>query len=435
LDQETTYKWIQERLRELNSGTLSESDRLRLVSIAKDDPFVADALEGFHANPEVDHNDSLDKLTRQIKFTRRERRRWFMPNLTVTAIAASFLVILATYGVIVQVQKKNEEAVFVFVAPDTLSTSDTILNDIVMESEPVEETKRILKDTPSESTSRKETSQSSPVTSSVAKTTEAVPTPPAVESDENVVTGGATYGNAQPGAAVPSPSSMDDSKSLAADRAMKSQSEMAGKKRDEGYYANQMDPDVMRSRVTGRVIEAVSGDPLMYAKLSVSYTNQLFYTDAQGYFELYLPEEEAVVNVTYTKLVDSTFIIKQGDENIEVALNEGTTIGTMQNQEAVSKGPVTSLTNPAIESYFYIHRYITSNATLELTPDPSSARRKVIVEFKVKKDGRPSDMTVIESSRDKTYDGEALRLIKESPDWVCPGEQYPCMRRYTFYFR
>lgn len=435
MDQETTYKWIQERLRELNSGTLSEADRQRLVTIAENDPFVADALEGFHANPEINHNDSLDRITRQIKYTKRERRKWFMPNMAVTAIAASFLVILATYGVIVQVQKLNEEAVFVSVTPDTLSTSDTVVNDIVMESEPAEETKAVLKDTPVESPARMESSESSPVASSAAKAKEAAPTPPIVESDEDVAARSETYGTAQPGAAASSPSSMDDGKSLAADRAMKSQSTMSGKKQDEGYFANQMDPDMMRSRVTGRVVEAVSGDPLIYAKLSVSYTNQLFYTNAQGQFELFIPEEEAVLNVTYTGLVDSTFIVKQGEENIEVALNEGAIIESAMNKETTNKGPVNSLSNPAIESYLNSNRYITTNSTLQLTPDPSSARRKVIVEFKIKKDGRPSDITVIESSRDKTYDGEATRLIKEGPEWVCPGEQNSCTRRYTFYFR
>lgn len=435
MDQETTYKWIQERLRELNSGTLSEADRQRLVTIAKDDPFVADALEGFHTYPDIDHNESLDKLTRQIKYTRRERRRWFMPNLTVTAIAASFLVILATYGVIVQVQKKNEEAVFVFVEPDTLGTGDTVVNDIVMESEPAAEPSSAVKSTPTETPVTKQNRESLSAASSAKKTIETAPTPPAIESKEDIVTESETYGTTQPGSVAAAPTTMDDAKTLSADRSMKSESAMSGKKRDEGFYANQMDPDMMRSRVTGRVIEAVSGDPLIYAKLSVSYTNQLFFTDAQGYFELFIPEEEAVINVTYTELVDTTFVIKQGDENIEVALNEGEMISPIVQQQTNNKGPVVSSKDPAVESYFNIHRYITTNSTLTLSTDPSSARRKVVLEFKVKKDGRPSEINVLESSRDKTYDGEAIRLIKEGPDWVCPEGVYPCARRYTFYFR
>jgi len=71
LDQELTYKWIQERLRELHSGTLSEQDRLRLVEIAKDDPFVSDALEGFHAHPDEAHAEHLDAIAAKIKQTKR----------------------------------------------------------------------------------------------------------------------------------------------------------------------------------------------------------------------------------------------------------------------------------------------------------------------------------------------------------------------------
>ena len=127
MDQELTYKWIQERLRELNSGTLSEQDRLRLVEIAKHDPFVSDALEGFHAHPDEEHAQHLQAITAKIKQPKRERRRWLIPNLTVTAIAASILLIVATYAVITRIEHKTDETLFVFFSLALLIIITTIL--------------------------------------------------------------------------------------------------------------------------------------------------------------------------------------------------------------------------------------------------------------------------------------------------------------------
>jgi hypothetical protein len=67
LDQERTYKWIQDRLRELNAGTITDADFRQLESMAKDDPFVADALEGYQVHAQTDHASYLDSLTTRIK--------------------------------------------------------------------------------------------------------------------------------------------------------------------------------------------------------------------------------------------------------------------------------------------------------------------------------------------------------------------------------
>ncbi len=441
MDQETTYKWIQERLRELNSGTLSEADRQRLVAIAKEDPFVADALEGFHATPEIDHTISLDKLAQRIQPTRRERRRWLIPNLTVTAIAASFLVILATYGVITQVQKKNEESVLVMVAPDSTFMTDTVVNDLAMESEDDVSTQEI-KSIPSEPAAKTAVRESAPVASSTRNETKVQPGSEQSESGPSDATSTEPIKSIKPSSIPAAPPSLDDQIMMTEDKSIQTQPVLAGAaskessraKRDEGYYANQMDPDVMRSRVTGSVVDVLTGVPIAPAKLLVSYSNQLFFADAQGQFELSIPETEAVIQVTSPGYTDSTFIVKQGEGNILVGLNVAAK-ELLNAPLAKTKGPVYTIKNPAIESFLNIHQYITSSSTLQLTTDPSSARRKVTVEFRVNNEGRPKNISVLESSRDKTYDGEAIRLIESGPEWVCPDGEYPCMRQYTFYFR
>jgi hypothetical protein len=442
LDQELTYKWIQERLRELHSGTLSEQDKLRLVEIAKDDPFVSDALEGFHAHPDEAHAEHLEAIVAKIKQQKRERRRWLIPNLTVTAIAASILMIVATYAVMTRMQKNTDETLFVFVAPDSLAQHDSLAGGMVMESapQPVDEVNEKM-DAP-ETTAPTVADQKSIVSKTESKQLKGQP---ALKKDAAAATDIAisepTAPSAQPSALPAAKESAttvyaDDKIEVAdEDIPVQSKTEMARANRDEGFYANQMDPALMQSRVIGRVADAGSGAPIMSARLAVDYSNQLFYTDIEGSFELHLPQPEAVLQVTYPGYADTALIIRPSEENLLVAMKPGNILSSNVITGAKTKGPVPSgMLNP-VTSFHTFYNYIVAASSLKLTSEASSARRKVTIEFTVRKDGRPKDIKVIESSRDKTYDDEAKRLLESGPDWVCLEGEYPCTRSYTFYFR
>jgi CarboxypepD_reg-like domain len=444
LDQELTYKWIQERLRDLHSGRLTEQDKARLQEIARQDPFVADALEGFNAHPDIEHATHLERLTAKINLQKRPRRRWLIPNLTVTAIAASVMLIIATYAVITRIHPDAEESRMVILTPDSLITGDTSIHDAVVWNDKVEDSSKKVESSSEKVEVKREVEK---VESEKLKDEDIAASEPAVS-----VTGAVKYDDDQikeakdmvtvPPAGAIEPkdvaTSMPAVESQPSTTKLSEASDVRAK-RDEGYYANQMDPGLMAKRVTGRVVDAQTGEPLINAKLTVSYSNQNFYTGMEGYFELFIPEPEAVLHVTFTGLVDSTLIIRQGEENILIGLNVGAMIPPMiiidMGPGTKNLGPVPPTKNPAIEAFLNFSRYITSSSFLQLSTEPSSARRKVTLEFKVKKDGIPGDIKIMESSRDKTYDEEAVRLIKNGPAWVCPGGEYPCVRSYTIYFQ
>ncbi|HSF88873.1 MAG TPA: carboxypeptidase-like regulatory domain-containing protein [Saprospiraceae bacterium] len=442
MDQELTYKWIQERLRELHSGTLSERDRLRLVEIAKEDPFVSDALEGFHAHPDEAHAEHLEAIAAKIKQTKRERRRWLMPNLTVTAIAASILLIVATYAVITRMEKSADETLFVFVEPDSLARHDSLAGGMAMETTTpaAEEAIRKMdgKETATPSTV-KDQSVSSQTESKHAKVQPA-PGVDAMAKTETPITESAppsAQTSALPAAKESAKTVYTDDELKAADEdiADQSQTETARAQRDEGYYANQMNPALMQSRVIGHVTDAQSGAPIMSAKLAVDYSNQLFYTNIEGGFELHIPQPEALLQVTYPGYADTSLVIRPSEENLVVEMKPGNILSSNVTAGAKTKGPVPSGTLNPVTSFHTFYNYIAAASSLQLTSEASSARRKVTIEFTVRKDGRPKDIRVKESSRDKTYDDEAKRLLESGPDWVCLGGEYPCTRSYTFYFR
>jgi hypothetical protein len=114
-------KWIQDRLRELNAGTIGAADFHQLETLAKEDPFVADALEGYQLHPDHDHSEYLDTLTQKIKPFKRERRRWLIPNLTVTAVAASLMLIVGFYAVMTRMSEKQDEGLATSASEHTLS--------------------------------------------------------------------------------------------------------------------------------------------------------------------------------------------------------------------------------------------------------------------------------------------------------------------------
>ncbi len=123
MDQELTYKWIQDRLQDLHSGRLSVPDKARLEEAARVDPFVADALEGFASHPDTDHEAYLAHITTRIHHEHRPRRRWLLPNMTVTAVAASVMLIIAAYAVISRIQPAGEESRLVVLEPDSIAGS------------------------------------------------------------------------------------------------------------------------------------------------------------------------------------------------------------------------------------------------------------------------------------------------------------------------
>lgn len=100
--------WVQDRLRELSKGQLSESNRNRLQELATNDPFIADALEGYESTSDADHSLILDRLHDRIHKTKRARRRWLIPNMTITVIAALVLVLIGAWVVIKWTHQTDE---------------------------------------------------------------------------------------------------------------------------------------------------------------------------------------------------------------------------------------------------------------------------------------------------------------------------------------
>jgi TonB family protein len=435
LDQEKTYKWIQDRLRELNAGTINDADFRQLESIAKDDPFVADALEGYQVHAQTDHATYLESLTTKINSQKRERRRWLIPNLTVTAVAASLMIIVGLYAVITRMDK-NESPNLAAATEHELSIGkpgDTLglyspgesANENKEPDPPIasaQESPSALPTTPSSRDSHSKNQSSNPIESKQSNS---------VKSSEDLADGKIITESAPSGHV---------SATMKEEERVMTPTEKAGDK-DMAYYANQMDPTIMAQRVTGRVISQ-NGEPLIGANLLVQGTNLGTVSQSDGKFELYLPKGDTPVDVVYGGYVDQEINLKPGDEDVEIrldALSSPISTSVMagaasKNKRADNASPKMSTVDIQADDNLLFVDYLKTNSKYPLAENLNIPAKTVLLEFIVNTDGHPSQVKVIESSHDKALDDEAVRLIRKGPDWECKVA-YPCKVNYRIYFR
>jgi len=441
LDQETTYKWIQDRLRDLHSGTLSEADRARLEQIAVNDPFVKDALEGYKAHSDHDHSVLLNVLSNRIRQKRVGRHVKLVPlsrGMVFQAVAASLVLILATWSVIYYIGKEEKSILVSLpeaVPPDLtdeslLQNQDTSYEDVAMEEKTV--TDELNAEPPGlranaqarmeaqEQAKAKDETKAKAQAEAEAKAKESIATDVTVKESD-----GYTFDNPKPATAIYSKPAAPTNAEVLSSKPAEAGADLAvesSAKRDEGYYANQMSPEMMAQRVTGQVILSY-GEPVIGALVTIPNTNLVTTTDDYGRFELYLPEPKSQVSVSYNGMFDTTVTVKQGQEDIIVMLQDA--------QPRIT--PI--ITGSQLRSSEEMFNYMDKNSTLPLQKIYEQGGKKVTVEFNININGRAENLSVVEAPDEKKYEKEAVRLIKEQPYWVCDNGSPPCKMKYTIYFK
>jgi ribosomal protein L35AE/L33A len=190
---------------------------------------------------------------------------------------------------------------------------------------------------------------------------------------------------------------------------------------------------------TGNVVDQSNGQPIQGAVVKLAGSKNVTATDAKGYF--YLPadsnakdkdllinaigfKEAPVVGIQDPNAIKSAL---SGNKSLnEIALITGSngqkkenipapkiTLRAEQNLDGKATGEITK---PVPVSTINYTQYLENNNRLY---NPKGPEQFVILSFKVKKNGRPSNIAVIKSLNKKA-DAEAVRLIRVGPDWVLP---------------
>lgn len=190
---------------------------------------------------------------------------------------------------------------------------------------------------------------------------------------------------------------------------------------------------------SGNVVNQSNGQPIQGAVVKLAGSKNVTATDAKGYF--YLPadsnakDKDLLINAIGFK--EAPVIGLQDPNAIKNALTGNRTLNEIalitgsngQKKENIPAPKITlraeqnldgkaaeEITKPVPVSTINYTQYLESNNKLY---NPKGPEQFVILSFKVKKNGRPTNIAVIKSLNKKA-DAEAMRLIQSGPDWVLP---------------
>lgn len=190
---------------------------------------------------------------------------------------------------------------------------------------------------------------------------------------------------------------------------------------------------------SGNVFNESNGKPVQGAVVKLSGSNKVTATDANGYFALPVDsnskDKDLVINAVgfrerpITAVTDPNAIrsAMSGDKSLnEIAIIVGSNGRKKENipapkimlraEQNLDGKSINEITKPVPVSTINYNQYLENNNKLYNTKDPEQF---VILSFKVKKNGRPTNIKVIKSLNSKA-DAEAKRLVQSGPDWVLP---------------
>lgn len=182
-------------------------------------------------------------------------------------------------------------------------------------------------------------------------------------------------------------------------------------------------------KVRGKVTDP-SGEPLVGATVRVKGTNQGTISDENGDFTLKTDgnRELSVDYIGYESVIlpaDTTKDLLIAMNVDDATLDEVVVVGYGSQPKSSVTGAIMSLKmsgtpQPSIGRKAF-RRYLKENLVHPSDKECARAKGKVILTFRVDKDGRPESISV-KKGLCASADKEAIRLIEEGPDWTIGDE-------------
>lgn len=190
-------------------------------------------------------------------------------------------------------------------------------------------------------------------------------------------------------------------------------------------------------KVRGKVTDP-SGEPLVGATVRVKGTNQGTISDENGDFTLKTDgnRELSVDYIGYESVIlpaDTTKDLLIAMNVDDATLDEVVVVGYGSQPKSSVTGAIMSLKmsgtpQPSIGRKAF-RRYLKENLVHPSDKECARAKGKVILTFRVDKDGRPESISV-KKGLCASADKEAIRLIEEEPDWTIGDESVEVSIRF-----
>ena len=431
-------------------GKLSASEMHAIEKAAMDDPFLADALEGYKKTNWADSDlsslkERLDKRVGAfIPVINLKRKRF-----TWVRVAAAVIIIVGVGLLVQQLVFNDQKNNSIAVLEQNDKKSESVANN-----NPVKTDDSINKDVSTQSGSAAINSKQKATDYSNAGNSSFFSTPDTnkktsrsdVEYKKGVVesvpsTSARTFANAEkkdePAKEIADPGrTVNDSTKMLADKKVDA-AISAAKPNAKQAYADVNDRFLnvitLNNKYNYRVVDA-QNNPVPFANVMNTRDNVGTYTDIRGNFNLVSSDSILHVqikslgyNVANYKLVPSNvqsgFDMPKGD--LVLKESERRETFAQQNKKvvsSVSRKDSAEIEEPEVGWGNY-NTYVANNIQIPENVRPKNTRSDVELSFDIDKTGQPINIKVTRSSQCKECDEEAIRLLKEGPKWKRKGKR------------
>jgi len=453
----------QQKLSRWLSGDANRREEAHLDKMAREDPFLADALEGYRSAPEGHHTRKVTQL--KAKLRQQNEQKKGVAWMKIAAIGA-FLVIalfglreynqsVATKNTVAQKETNTPPSISA-THPENLPTTEKR-----MDAEPqdelviVEKEAKAIKNNLQKNSTEK---RKQPPTPSAAKPKpqssdfafEPIADVTTIEREDAVEEFETFDRNIAKDAKIESQAKekmedFADSAPVATEKTSPP-SPLDAEEFDKAYapviLSNDMadfadaDNTILDEGSTyiGRVVKgkvlSEGGEPLIGANVIITGTPAGTITDIAGDFTLSVPPDNTSIDIHYIGYEDVRVDLENQNDiriNMESAQDLSEIVVTGKNfsaKKSRSKRMETeanfaeeNIQNAAPKIGFErFDKYIKKNIQLQNGDSERSDFEAVIVQFKVKKNGTLSNFKIIQSVNPEC-DAEAIRLLQEGPKW------------------
>lgn len=407
-------------------GKLSAEEMHAMEKAALDDPFLADAMEGYKnissADSELDPlKERLNKrVVAAIPILNLKRKRFTWIR------AAAAIIIIVGVGLLVQqlvFSNRNKNAIAILEnkdkSPESAATTeqikpDTIIKDNLTQPGSVanKPEQKASSNTGSHVQSNTDTIKRALVSDDVNKKKEVEKTPEA---------------SAQVVAEKKDEPTKDNAEVVVVnDNKPNSSAPSARAKASQAYENDKSREAVLNNKYNYRVVDA-QNNPVPFANVMNTRDNVGTYTDIKGNFNLV--SSDSILNVQIRslgydaanyKLVPSTTqpgnLVLKEDERRETFLQNRKVVSSLSRRDSAE------IEEPEVGWGNY-NTYIANNIQIPEKVRPKNTRNDVELSFDIDKNGQPTNIKVTRSSQCKECDEEAIRLLKEGPKWKRKGKK------------
>ena len=417
-------------------GKLNPAEMHAMEKAAMDDPFLADALEGYKNTSLADLDSLKERLDKRVGAVvpilnlKRKRFTWIR--------AAAAIIIIIGIGLLVQqlvFNDKNKNAMAILEKddkrPESVTNNDRITPDSINKDASTEPGSVVKKQEQKASATPKAESHVYSNPDTISKTSER---DVVLKKSENE---SAPAGNAQviANAEIKDESVKvrseeknvnDTSKSLN-NKLLRLPVPMEKTKASRAYYENdKLSEAALNNKYNYRVVDA-QNNPVPFANVMNTRDNVGTYTDIRGNFNLVSSDSILHVQIRSLgydaanyKLVPSN--TQPGDLVLKEDERKETNAQNRKVVSSLSRKDSAEIEEPEVGWGNY-NTYIANNIQIPEKVRPKNTRSDVELSFDIDKTGQPINIKVTRSSQCKECDEEAIRVLKEGPKWKRKGKK------------